>query len=302
MTNLEMQYVAPSETYRFKQCKVEYDAELKMSVLYMNPPFRPCFTPQLLEDIRMWQFQVKKSVQAAMAADQPIPVKYAVGASSVPGFFNLGGDLGLFVNLIRLRDKGKLLEYATACIDVAYNTSVNFDSPLTTIALVQGNALGGGFESALSANVIVAEKGVQMGFPEVLFNLFPGMGAYSFLSRRIAPAMAERMILSGNLYAAEELYEMGVVTVLAEQGEGHQALRDYIRQADKRAHAQELVRSVRTKLNRVPYEELLDITRLWVDCALRLSDKELKTMERLVRAQNRTVTDPARRVLQMVSA
>lgn len=249
----------------------------------------------------MWQLQTKRAVHAAVAANQPIPVKYAVGASSVPGFFNLGGDLGLFVQLIRERNKGKLLEYATACVDVGYATAVNFESPLTTIALVQGNALGGGFESALSASVIVAEKGVQMGFPEVLFNLFPGMGAYSFLSRRVSPAVAERMILSGNLYSAEELYELGVVTVLAEKGQGHQALREYIQQAEKRTHAQELIRSVRTKLNRVPYEELLEITRLWVDCALRLSERELKTMERLVRAQNRTATDPEKRVARIAS-
>lgn len=301
MTHIDMQYATPSESYRFKQSKVEYDPELKLSALYMAPPFRPCFTPELLEDIRVWQLQVKNAVQAAIAADQPIPVKYAVGASSVPGFFNLGGDLGLFVELIRTRNKGKLLEYATACIDVGYNTAVNFEVPVTTIALVQGNALGGGFESALSANVIVAERGVQMGFPEVLFNLFPGMGAYSFLSRRVSPAIAERMILSGNLYSAEELHELGVVTVLAEPGQGYEALRDYIRQTEKRSHAQELLRSVRTKWNRVPYEELLDITRLWVDCALRLSERELKTMERLVRAQNRTVTDPDRRVVSMVS-
>lgn len=280
-----------SNDYRFRQSHVAYDAELKTSIFYMNPPFRPCFTPELLEDIRMWQHQVKKSTQAAEAADSPMPVKYAVGASRSPGFFNLGGDLNLFVELIRSQNKGGLLEYATACVDVGYQTSRGFDAGVTTIALVQGNALGGGFESALSANVIIAEKGVQMGFPEVLFNLFPGMGAYSFLSRRVSPTVAERMILSGELYSTESLYEMGVVDVLAEAGEGEAALRNYIRQSEKRNHAQELIRHVREKTNQVPYEELLDITQLWVDCALNLTERELKTMERLVRAQNRTINE-----------
>jgi DSF synthase len=45
-----------------------------------------------------------------------------------------------------------------------------------TASLVQGRALGSGFECALASDVIVAETGARMGFPEVLFNLFPGMG------------------------------------------------------------------------------------------------------------------------------
>ena len=50
---------------------------------------------------------------------------------------------------------------------------------------MQGECLGGGFEAALSSDVIVAEKSARFGFPEILFNLFPGMGAYSFLERKI---------------------------------------------------------------------------------------------------------------------
>ena len=158
---------------------------------------------------------------------------------------------------------------------------------MTTISLIQGNAQGGGFEAALSCNVIIAERGTQMGFPEVLFNLFPGMGAYSFLCQRINPALAERLILSGKLYSAEALYEMGVVDHLADPGKGRERLKDYIHESDRRSHSRALIRHTRTKYNRVRYEELLDITELWVDSALQLTERELKTMQRLVRAQNR---------------
>ena len=78
-----------------------------------------------------------------------------------------------------------------------------------SIALVQGDALGGGFEAALSCHTIVAEEGVQMGLPEVLFDLFPGMGAYSFLCKRIAPRMAEKLMLEGSVYTSEELLPHG---------------------------------------------------------------------------------------------
>ena len=98
------------------------------------------------------------------------------------------------------------------------------NSSMTTISLIQGEALGGGFESALSSNVIIAERRARMGFPEILFNLFPGMGAYSLLSRRLGMKRAEDMIFSGRIYTAEELHEMGVVDLLVEDGTGETAV------------------------------------------------------------------------------
>jgi len=56
----------------------------------------------------------------------------------------------------------------------------NLFLPLTTISLAQGDALGGGFEAALSCSVIIAERRARFGFPEVMFNLFPGMGPTAF--------------------------------------------------------------------------------------------------------------------------
>ena len=61
----------------------------------------------------------------------------------------------------------------------------NFGLPIVTISLVRGNALGGGFEIALSGDVIIAERSAMMGFPEILFNCFPGMGAFQTLSSRV---------------------------------------------------------------------------------------------------------------------
>ena len=55
------------------------------------------------------------------------------------------------------RDRDELLRYGRACIDVLYRNYVGHDLPLTTISLVQGECLGGGFEAALSSDVIVAE-------------------------------------------------------------------------------------------------------------------------------------------------
>ena len=94
-----------------------------------------------------------------------------------------------------------------------YSIYTNMDVPITTISLIRGNALGAGFEGALSCDYVVVEESVQMGFPEVLFNMFPGMGAYSFLARRIDPVRVERMILSGRIFSANELWRLSTNTV-----------------------------------------------------------------------------------------
>lgn len=277
----------PELAHVYTQSNVELDRDLGMAILNMNPHPRPSFTPELLDDIEAFQAEVARRIQADQAAGQNPEIRYTVLASELDGIYNFGGDLDRFVRLIRAGDRDGLLEYALACVRAGHGFSVGLELPVTSIALVEGRAQGGGLEAALSCNVLIAEKGSQMGFPEVLFNLFPGMGAYSFLSRKIAPALAERMILSGRLYGAEELYEMGVVDVLAEPGEGRAKLREYVAEADKHSSVHQLLQRVHNTHNRVPFEELRDITELWVDSALGLSDKDLRTMERLVRAQNR---------------
>ncbi|MGI8740719.1 MAG: crotonase/enoyl-CoA hydratase family protein [Gammaproteobacteria bacterium] len=150
---------------------------------------------------------------------------------------------------------------------------------------MQGDALGGGFETAISSDVLIAERGARMGFPEVLFNLFPGMGAYSLLSRKLDSARAERIILSGKIYGAEELYEMGVVDVLAEDLQGEMAVYDHIRRENRSANGYRALRAAKERINGVSYKELIDIAEIWVDAALRLESRDLRMMGRLVARQ-----------------
>ncbi len=270
---------------RFSQLLVRHDQEAGILWYFMQPSPRPCFTAQLLQDIAQLQREVRIAFQEHPQGRQDL--RYLIAGSRIPGAFNLGGDLSLFISLIKARDRDRLTEYALKCIDVLYPNAVNLDLPITTISLVQGNALGGGFEAAMSSNVLIAERGVQMGLPEILFNLFPGMGAYSFLARRLDAARAERMILSGRTYTAEELYDMGIVDGLAEPGRGEEAAREYVKKQSRIGNAAAAIHKVRQRINPIRYEELRDITLLWVDTALCLEEKDLRVMERLVRAQDR---------------
>ena len=219
-------------------------------------------------------------------SQQP-PFSYYVFASRVPGVFNLGGDLATFADCVRSGNKALVHHYAQACIEIVYHNVHALHLPIVTIALVQGDALGGGFEKAMSFDVLVAEKSAKFGLPEILFNLFPGMGAYSLLSRKLDAVRAERLITSGELYTAETLFEMGIVDVLAEDGQGDFAVAEYIRKESTRHSARLAINQTRRRVNPLTMSELSDVADIWTEAVFRLSDVNLRKMERLAKAQAR---------------
>jgi DSF synthase len=245
---------------------------------------RPCYTAELLTEMRHLQRRLQRGLADAQEA---MPLRYLVWASLAPGVWNLGGDLLLFTRLIRAGDREGLRRYAHLCIDTLHANLTGLDLPIVTVALIQGDALGGGFEASLSDDLRVAERGCQFGLPEVLFNLFPGMGGFTFLSRKLGAAAAERMILSGRIYQAEELHEMGLVDILADPGEGEAALRAHIARHRRRHPVQTALAKVRQRCQPITHAELIEVTDLWVETAMRLDELDLRKMDRLAAAQRR---------------
>lgn len=246
--------------------------------------YHPCFSERLLHELKRTQERVRRSL--ATGPDANAGIHHLVLASDAD-VFNLGGDLALFAQLIRSGNRGRLLEYARLCIEVAFNFFRLYEDRVHSIAVIQGDALGGGFEAALCCHTIIAEEGAGMGFPEVVFDLFPGMGAYTFLTRRIAPVQAERMMLDGRVYPVEELLKMGVIDMVVPKGEGMQAASALVKRHQRMGNALRSMNAVRHACQPVSLDELLSVTTEWVDAAMRLNGNGLKTMERLIRAQQR---------------
>jgi DSF synthase len=271
----------------------QYDTEFEPATGtlwgYFNPrEGAPCYSLGLLKDILEHDQQLVANKGKVDVDGMLHTVNHYVTASRIRGVFNVGGDLALFSMLIKARDRQALAQYAKLCIDNVYPRTQSFFSPtLTKITLVQGDALGGGFECALASDVLVAEESAQMGLPEILFNLFPGMGACSLLARRIGIRAAEELILSGRILPATELHKMGVVDVLATDGQGETAVRNWIAKNAKRRNGMQAVLRARQFIHPVTREELDGIVGLWVDAAMRLGERDLRMMNRLVRAQMR---------------
>ena len=252
----------------------------------LRPQGRPSFTAALLDDLDRVQACIAHLAEARDQGGQRA-VGWVVLASGLPGVFSLGGDLALFTALIEGRDEAGLRAYAYACVRVGHANWSGYGNRTVTIGLAQGDALGGGFESLLSCHVLVAERRARFGLPEVLFGLFPGMGAHPFLTRRVGAARAHAMITSGAQFTAEELHGQGIVDVLAEDGEGEQAVHDYIARHD-RSHAAHLaIHRAGRAISPVTLAGLQEIADIWVETAMCLTEQDRKRMARIASAQDR---------------
>lgn len=267
-----------------EQLRASFDPELGALWLRWNPQPRPCFNPPLLEACAAYAQFLQASCGLIEHDGQTHCVKSSVLSSDSPGVFNLGGDLDLFTKLIEERDRPGLLKYGMACVDAAYQNYMSYGLPITTVSLVQGECLGGGFEAALSSQVVIAERSARFGFPEIMFNLFPGMGAMSFVLRRSNTQIAEELTSSPTILSAEAMLKKGIIDVVVEDGEGPAAVNEYLRYKEPAMRALFQVRKRVRPLQRL---ELDDIVRIWVDTALRINPRDLKLMGHLVARQDR---------------
>lgn len=84
-----------------------------------------------------------------------------------------------------------------------------------TVALVNGYALGGGFEFALACDIRIATPNAKFGFPELNIGILPGAGGTQRIARYVGLGYAKDLLLTGKIIDAEEAYRIGVVTRLA---------------------------------------------------------------------------------------
>jgi len=276
-----------NENVDFSNFSTRYDSANSAIWCWLNPQPRPCMNSDLLDELLTLQ-KLLTTTYKNQHPDTIWPFRHLVIASKVPGIYNLGGDLELIHACIVNNDRSRLRDYAYKAIDLLQANINNLDLPISMISLVQGQALGAGFEAALSCDVIIAERSAEMGFPEILFNMFPGMGAYNLLTRRIGPALAERVILSGRTYSAEELFGMGLVDVLAEDGTGVDEVEAYIRSHNRSHNTISSLKKIRQIIDPVKQSQLTEIVNIWVDASMSLDKKDLAKMERLLALQKDT--------------
>jgi DSF synthase len=275
--------------WRFDTLDFDYDPvshSVWMSYKADGPPF---YSMQTLIDMA----DVRESLKGLFASDriEQFPIRYFVHASNKPGVFNLGGDLASFAASIKAGDHATLRQYAHKCIDVVHGLATAQSLPIVTLSVIAGQALGGGLESAIALDFLIAEETAKIGVPEVAFNTFPGMGAISLLTRRLGAARAEELIASGKVHSGLEMKAMDVVDKICPEGQARACAMDWMMDGgEQRFLRRRAMAEARRKLFPISNHELLAITDLWVDCCFEVTPHDIRHMERLAAAQKRLVS------------
>ena len=241
------------------------------------------FTPALVAEFQDVLDSLMRTNRSTSANDITTP--YTVIQSAHQDYFSVGGDLRFFRQCIDAGDATRLRDYSMKCLNLMYTWASRLKAHNTSIALVQGRALGGGFEMALSTDHIIAEEKSEFGFPEIMFGLFPCTGAMGLLTNRVGAKQAERMMTSKRVYKARELLEMGVIDEVCSDGQGELAVERFIAEHKSRQKARFKIQESRYRNSPLNYDEGVLVVDDWVELAMSLTPQELRNMEMLIMMQ-----------------
>ncbi len=165
--------------------------------------------PEALNAISTAQARALISACADLAADDSVSV--VVLTSSSPKAFCVGADL---------KERHSFDDAQLAAQRPVFRRAFGavLDLPMPTVAVVDGYALGGGFELALSCDLIVASRTAVFGLPETGVGLVPGGGGTQLLVRRIGSSRAADLIFTGRHVGAEEADRLGILDRLVADG------------------------------------------------------------------------------------
>lgn len=181
---------------------IEHRIEGHTAVITINNPAANTWTPESLDALRelIGTLEANKSIYAAVIT----------GAGEK--FFSAGADLKNFQG-----DKLLARKFITA-FGQAFEALMN--AKIVTIAAINGYAMGGGLECALSCDIRIAEAHAQMALPEPAVGLLPGGCGTQNLPWLVGEGWAKRIILTNERVNAETALRIGLVEEVVEKGKG----------------------------------------------------------------------------------
>ncbi len=137
--------------------------------------------------------------------------------------------------------------------------------PLTTVGVVHGVCFGGGFELALTCDILIAEKSARFCFPELRLGIIPGFGGIPRLRRDVGNALIRDLLLSGRSIGARKALAVGLVSQMVSGGEGLEAARALAAQSGKFDAVAR--RAAKAFIKPLPAEELARERALFLELA-----------------------------------
>lgn len=177
--------------------------------------------------------------------------------SSLNSGFCAGADLREFyANLVRLKDTpDEKQRQISAFIDRIHGVMNRIDTlPLTTIGAIHGVCFGGGFELALTCDILIADKTARFCFPELRLGLLPGFGGIPRLKRDVGNGVVRDLLLTGRSLNAKKAASIGLVSQMVAQGKHVDAARSTAKQATR--FDNDAARTTKQFMKPIPYAEL----------------------------------------------
>lgn len=154
--------------------------------------------------------------------------------STVKAGFSAGADLRELYEGLQRVSKANAVQPVREFVERIHRVMNTLDAcPLTTIAAVHGVVFGGGFELALTCDLIIADKMARFAFPELRLGLIPGWGGIPRLKRDLGNAVVRDLLLTGRSFNALKLQQAGLVSQVAGEGEALKVARITARQMGK---------------------------------------------------------------------
>jgi enoyl-CoA hydratase/carnithine racemase len=135
--------------------------------------------------------------------------------------------------------------------------------PCTTVGAIHGTCFGGGFELALTLDVLVADTTARFCFPELRLGLIPGFGGIPRLSRALPAPVARDLLLTGRSLGARRAGELGLVSQVVRKGDAVAVARDVAAQSAR--FAPDVVQKAKAFMKRIPEAELAEEKRLFLE-------------------------------------
>jgi DSF synthase len=231
---------------------------------------KPCFSPELLQDMR---YGISTIMDGTFPAADSL--RYFVMRSRWTNVFTLGADLGYFQEMILSNDRAALMAYARQSADMMYALHCGFGKGVASIALVQGRCVGGGFETAVACDYIFAERHSEFSFPEIQLGIFPGMGALPILAKRLSRSDYEEVCHSGKTFSAEAMKAKGIVDFVVESGDGERAVVDFVKKRHGAFRSHQAMAAIRKEFSQLSLSDFHAGLECWVDVVMSLDRRRL---------------------------
>jgi len=201
---------------------------------------------------------------AGLLEEEDLAARALIFYSQLPSGFSAGADLRESYHRLQGLTEGQRATAIRAFLERIHRVFNLIDATsLVTVAAVHGVVFGGGFELALTCDMVVADRTARFCFPELRLGLIPGFGGIPRLKRDLGNSLVRDLLLTGRSINAAKAATVGLVSQLVSEGQALRVARGIATQVSK--FDRKAASAAKRFLKPIPYDELQQEITLFSD-------------------------------------